>query len=72
MSKRRWFFPVFPAILGLPPLLNSLGNPRVQALRGPDVLRLIAVGMCFGVALALFFARLAMKPEKEQHQDRQR
>ncbi len=72
MRKRRWFFPLFPATLGLLPLLNSLSNPRVQALRVPDILRLIAVGMCFGASLGMFFASLAPKPDKEQHKDRQR
>ena len=72
MSKRRWFVPLFPAILGLLPLLNSLSNPRVQALRVPDILRLIAVGLCFGASLGMFMASLPPKPDKEQHQDRQR
>jgi hypothetical protein len=72
VSKRKWFLPLAPAILGLFPLLNSLNNPRVQTLRVSDVLRLIAVGMCFGMALAMFFAALEQKPDKEQHQDRQR
>ena len=39
--------------LGLPPLLNSFDNPRVATLRGPDVLRLIAVGWCFGIGATL-------------------
>ena len=72
VKKRRWFFPLCPATFGLLLLLNCLDNPRIQALRGPDILRLIAVGMFFGAAVALFFAWLELKPEKEQHQDRQR
>jgi hypothetical protein len=70
MRKRRWFYPLIPLILGLFPLMNSLSNPRVQALHVPDILRLIAVGMCFGAALGLFFT-LVLKPKNDQHQDRQ-
>ena len=34
-------------------LFNSLNNPRVQGLHGSDVVRLIAVGLCFGVGFGL-------------------
>ena len=36
---------LFTLMLGVPPLLNALGNPRIQALHIPDVLQLIASGL---------------------------
>lgn len=38
-------------MFGVPPLLNALGNPRIQTLHAPDVLGLIASGLCFGFGL---------------------
>ena len=29
--------------MAIPPVVNSVGNPRLAGLRGPDALRLIAV-----------------------------
>ena len=55
-TRKKWTVLRALAILamGIPPLVNSLGNPRLAGLRGPDVLRLIAIGFCVGVAFALF------------------
>jgi hypothetical protein len=55
-TRKKWKMFRILAILamGIPPLVNSLGNPRLAGLRGPDVLRLIAIGFCVGVAFALF------------------
>jgi hypothetical protein len=39
--------------LGFFPLMNSIDNPRVAMLRGPDVLRLFAIGWCFGIGATL-------------------
>ena len=39
--------------MGIPPLVNSLGNPRLAGLHGPDVLQLASIGFCVGVGLAL-------------------
>jgi hypothetical protein len=33
---------------------KAIGNPRLETLTGADVLGLIAIGLCFGVALAGF------------------
>jgi hypothetical protein len=49
MSKRRIGVAIFLFLLGTFPLMNSLSNPRTQALRGSDRVQLIAVGFCFGV-----------------------
>jgi hypothetical protein len=48
-------------MLGVPPLLNALGNPRVQTLHAPDVLGLIASGLCFGFGLGLLLSKLVFR-----------
>ena len=40
--------------MGFPPFVNSLDNPRLVGLRGPDVLQLLAIGLCVGLALGVF------------------
>jgi hypothetical protein len=53
--QRRRFVPFFiPLLFGVMSFSNVIGNPRVAALHGSDVLQLIASGMCFGAAIALF------------------
>ena len=42
--------------IGFPPFVNSLGNPHLAGLRGPDILQLIAIGLCVGAALGTFLA----------------
>jgi hypothetical protein len=55
MSDRRKFVPFFvPLMFGVISLSNSLGNPRIAALHGSDVVQLIGSGMCFGAAIAVF------------------
>ena len=44
-------------------LLRMIGNPRVQALHGSDVLGLIASGLCFGVGLALLLRKVTLRGE---------
>jgi hypothetical protein len=39
---------------GLTASFKAIGNPRLATLTGADVLGLIAIGLCFGVALAGF------------------
>jgi hypothetical protein len=41
---------LFMLMLGVPPLLNALGNLRVQTLDTSDVMGLFASGLCFGSA----------------------
>jgi hypothetical protein len=36
--------------------MNSIDNPRVAMLRGPDVLRLFAIGWSFGIGATLLCA----------------
>jgi hypothetical protein len=46
------------AFMGTMALLNSLGKPRVEALHVPDVLGLVASGMCFGIAFVGLLGKL--------------
>jgi hypothetical protein len=53
-KKRTVFAPLLILVFAIPPVVNSLGNPRLAGLHGPDILRLIAIGLCVGAALGLF------------------
>ena len=55
-KKRTVFTSLFILMLAIPPTLNSIDNPHLAGLSGPDVLRLIAIGFCVGVAFGLFMA----------------
>ena len=52
------------ALMGATFLLMVLTNPRVEPLRVPDVLKLVASGMFLGVGLAGLLGRLNF--EKDQ------
>ena len=53
MSNRRTLVPFWVTLLfGLMSFLNIVGNPRFATFRTTDVVQLIGIGMCFGVALA--------------------
>jgi hypothetical protein len=52
---------LFVLVLGVPPLLNALGNPRIQALHGTDVLGLIASGLVIGFGLGLLLSKLIFR-----------
>ena len=43
---------VLPLFSGFAAFMNILGNPRFQDIRNLDVVRLIAIGACWGVAVA--------------------
>jgi hypothetical protein len=57
-QRRTRIVGVFMMMLAVLPLLNSLGNPRLQALHVPDFLRLIASGMLIGVGLSLLSSKV--------------
>ena len=44
---------VFLILFSVMPLLNSLSNPRLAGAHGSDLLKLIAVGLCFGIGACL-------------------
>ena len=52
---------LFMLMLGIPALLNALGNPRVQALHGVDVLGLIASGLVIGFGLGLLLSKIMFR-----------
>ena len=52
MSSQRKLVPFWvPLLFGLLGLFNIVGKPRFAAVHGADLLQLIGIGMCFGVAL---------------------
>lgn len=53
-TKRTAFAALGFLAMGVPALVNSLGNPRLAGLRGPDILQLTAIGFCVGGALGVF------------------
>jgi hypothetical protein len=58
MSNRRIpgvFRPVLLLFMGLAVLVNFASKPGFETIRAVDVIRLIAAGMCFGVALVMLF-----------------
>jgi hypothetical protein len=61
--KARIVVGLFVLLSGVPPLINAMGNPRVATLHGPDVMGLLASGLCFGFGLALLISRLIFRGE---------
>jgi hypothetical protein len=43
---------LLPLFMGFGAFMNVLNDPRSQAIRSLDIVRLIAVGACWGVAAA--------------------
>ena len=63
MGRQRVFAGVFLLMFGMLPLLRMIGNLRFETLHGPDVLGLIASGLCFGFGLALLLRRIMFRGE---------
>jgi hypothetical protein len=63
MKKRNLFAGLCFALMGTMVLLNNLDNPRIQAagLHVPDILRFVASGGLFAVALVLLFGARMFK-----------
>jgi len=53
MRKPLVFRALFILLLGFPPFINSLSNPRLAGLHVPDRLQLFAVGFCVGTAFGI-------------------
>ena len=45
-----------PLLPGLAAVINAIGDPRLQGVRGVDMVRLIAIGWCAGI----FFSGLLL------------
>jgi len=58
--KWLWFRALVWSAMFVSLILNCLNNPRLAELRGPDILRLIAIGMFLGVPLGVLFGRRAL------------
>ena len=59
MNTSRKLFPFWvPLLFGLMGVFRIVGNPRFTAIRTIDIVRLLAIGLCFGVALAALVAYL--------------
>jgi len=61
--RRRMIAGVFLLMFGTFALLRMLGNPRLEALHGSDIVGLMASGLCFGFGLALLLRRLTFRGE---------
>jgi hypothetical protein len=48
-------------VFGVPPLLRQLGNPRIEALHGADVLGLIGPGLVIGFGLGLLLSKILFR-----------
>ncbi|MEO8131973.1 MAG: hypothetical protein ABJF23_06670 [Bryobacteraceae bacterium] len=63
MKKSSRLIGLILALLGSMVLLNNLGKPRIEALHGPDILGLVASGMCLGVGFVGLLGRLKIRDE---------
>jgi hypothetical protein len=53
MSERRLTLFVMLMLLGVFPIINSAGNPRLQGVHGSDVVQLVAAGLCLGCGFGI-------------------
>jgi hypothetical protein len=56
-------------LMGILPLLNNLGKPRVAALHGSDVLGLVAAGMLFGVGFVGLMGALDLPSSRKDQRN---
>ena len=57
------------ALMGAMLLLNNLGKPRVEALHGADILKLVASGGLLGIGFVGLMGRLSF-PSSRKDQSR--
>ena len=60
MAKRSIFVALFLMMLDMDPLMNALSNPRLAAIRGPDIGQLLAVAWTSDLPLACWSARAGL------------
>lgn len=58
MNKKNLFFGLAMVLVGVMVLLNALGKPGIEVLKGSDVIRLVASGGLFGVGFMGLVGRL--------------
>jgi hypothetical protein len=68
MQKRRMAIAAFLLLLGAFVFMNTLDNPRLNAVHGSDRLRLIAVGFCWGVGFGILMSGRAFPGEDSRPQ----
>jgi hypothetical protein len=51
-TRRKQFLSWAPLLFGLMGVSRILGNPRLAAIRTIDIVQLVGIGICLGVALA--------------------
>jgi hypothetical protein len=55
---------LIPGLLGFMALFSILGNDRVAALHGSDIVQLVAAGVCFGVMLTVLITWYLTRKER--------
>jgi hypothetical protein len=60
-NRRKIAVALFVALMGLIAFYNEASSPRFADIRGIDVVRLLAAGMCFGAAVATVFGLLLFR-----------
>jgi uncharacterized membrane protein YphA (DoxX/SURF4 family) len=55
---------ILPLFSGFAAFTNIMGNPRFQDIRSIDVVRLMAIGACWGVAVAALALLIGSKSRK--------
>ena len=53
MDRRSLLTSLMLIVVGIFALMNSLDNARLAAIHGSDIVKLLAVGLLFGVALGI-------------------
>jgi hypothetical protein len=67
MSTRRRLFPFwFSLLFGLMGVARIVGNPRLAAIRAVDIVQLLAIGLCFGVALTTLVTFLRRRRDRQE------
>ena len=51
-TRRKQFSSWAPLLFGLMGVSRIFGNPRLAAIRPIDIVQLVGIGICLGVALA--------------------
>ena len=61
MRNGRRIVGLFLLMFGVMGLFRLMDNPRLQALKGSDLLGLLAPGLCLGFGMALLLGRLMFR-----------